>query len=183
MGRPPVVTSSSPRWPWSTRRPPCCSRTGTVMRFCAGFHKQHTFECSRHQNYTIISTSEGITKLNLSQVEECCCAMGAGAVCLNCAPLSCCDVHHVVLLFRVLGSHPRPLQTKWARVHRGCPAGARTCAAESRMTLQSERQLVRACVALRRWRGCLVDVWSASEVSVYECIPAVIQKKTYFLKK
>ena len=35
-----------------------------------------------------------------------------------------------------------------ARVCRGCPAGTHECATECKMTLRSERQLVRACVAL-----------------------------------
>ena len=51
-----------------------------------------------------------------------------------------------------------PPKPKWARVYRGSPAGTHTCAAESKMTLHSESQLVRACVALRQWCGCLVDL-------------------------
>ena len=51
---------------------------------------------------------------------------------------------------------PTASPPKWARVCGGCPAGTHTCAAESRMTLQSERQLVRG-VASVVW---LSRVWT-----------------------
>ena len=79
----------------------------------------------------------------------------------------CCDRYHVARLRRVMVSHPRPPHRSGHTCTVWCPAGTHPCAAESRMTLQSERQLVRSCVALRPWCRCVVDLRSVWEVSNY----------------
>ena len=66
----------------------------------------------------------------------------------------CCDGYHVARLRHVMVSHPRPPHRSGHKCTMWCPAGTHSCAAESGMTLQSERQLVRACVALRPWWTC-----------------------------
>ena len=63
--------------------------------------------------------------------------------------------------YRVLHEPPTASPPKWAR---GCRAGTRTCAAESKITLQSEGQLMRASRSV----GGVVVLWSAfSGVEVY----------------